>query len=349
MVNNNTKRVLMHLLIWIALIIFVTVQLFMDNKEIRIDLYYRLVLHFFFFYVNYIVLVPVFLLKKRKVLYFISVLGLLCISYFVYTSILSPFDINPDFKLSQELRELRGRTGNRRIWLFRGVRSMPIVFTLMTIIVSTAIRMYEEWNNNDRKKKEIEAQKYLSNLEALKNQVNPHFLFNSLNSIYSLTAKKSNDAPEAVIMLSELLRYMLYQTNDEYVLLKLEMAYIENYIKLQRLRIAKNENVKINITGKISTQKIRPLLFISFIENAFKYGTDFKGSTEVKIDICIMDDELQFNCVNLIGHRTKDEKSSGIGMQNTRERLELLYPEKHWLSIKEEDNRFVVDLKLNLN
>lgn len=344
MVKN--KRVLLHFIIWSALVILLTIQLFIDNREIRVDFYYRILLNIFFFYINYILLVPIFLLKKRKVLYFISVLGILYISYFVHTSILSPLDFGPDFKRLQELQELRGlkgRIGNR------GIRSMPVVFVLMTVIVSTAIRMYEEWNKNERNKKEIEAQKNLSTLEALKNQVNPHFLFNSLNSIYSLTSKKSNDAPEAVIILSELLRYMLYQTNDEFVLLKLEITYIENYIKLQRLRIAKNENVKINIRGNVSTQKIRPLLFISFIENAFKYGTDFKGSTEVKIDIGIMDEELQFSCVNLIGNRTKDEKSSGIGMQNTRERLQLLYPEKHWLNIKEKDNRFIVDLKLNLN
>ncbi|MDO5980759.1 sensor histidine kinase [Flavivirga spongiicola] len=232
---------------------------------------------------------------------------------------------------------------------FKGRKSLPVVYSLMFLVLGTAIKIYEEWIRNDTVKKDIEAQKNVSELEALKNQINPHFLFNSLNSIYSLTVKNSNDAPEAVIMLSELMRYMLYTSNDDFVLLKEELTYIENYIKLQRLRIAKNENVKTNIHGTVSTQKIRPLLFISYIENAFKYGTDFNGNTEVKIDISVKDNELQFKCLNLIGNRTKNSENSGIGMQNTKDRLQLLYPEKYWLTTGENDDKFIVDLKLKLN
>ena len=219
-----------------------------------------------------------------------------------------------------------------------------IFFNSVIIIIGTIIRLYEQWIENDRINKEIEVKKNKTELESLKNQLNPHFLFNSLNSIYSLSTKKSNDTPEAVIMLSELMRYMLYKANDK-SFLKDEL-HIENYIKLQHIRIAKNKNVKINIKGVISTQKISPLLFISYIENAFKYGTDFNGNTEIEIDISVKDNELQFKCVNIIGNRSKDEESSGIGMQNTKNRLELLYPNKHWLTTIEKDNKFMVDLKL---
>jgi two-component system, LytTR family, sensor kinase len=142
---------------------------------------------------------------------------------------------------------------------------------------------------------------------------------------------------------------MLYETNNEFVSLKSELNYIQNYLKLQRIRIANNENVTLNIHGQILNQKICPLLLISFIENAFKYGTDFKGNTEVKIEININENELQFICINLIGNRKTDKDSSGIGLQNTKERLELLYPEKHMLLIDERNNRFTVNLTLKLS
>jgi len=307
--------------------------IYADGKPITPRFIFRAVIVVVVFYINYSILVPQFLLKRKKMLYFMSIMILLIIVFVSYQVLVPipnrPPNINPEF-------QKRGKF-------------IPVIFNMITIIIGTVIRVYEQWIINDKKQKEIVSQKNVSELEALKNQLNPHFLFNSLNSIYSLTVKKSNDAPEAVITLSELLRYMLYQANNGFVLLSGELGYIENYIKLQRLRIAKNEGVKINIRGGISSQKIRPLLFISYIENAFKYGTDFKGNTEVTIDISVKEEELQFKCINLIGSRSKDSKTSGIGMQNTKERLLLLYPDNHWLTVEERDNKFIVDLKLRLN
>jgi len=336
-ITINKKQVLIHFLIWLALTILFSIQLYTNNRGISLMLYYRIGIYLFLFYINYIILVPFLLLKKKNLLYFFSLLVLLGVIYYLNTF------LEPQLNFRSENIRFKGRIENR------GPRSMPVVFASIFVIVSTAIKMYEEWNKNDRNKKEIKAQKNLSELEALKNQVNPHFLFNSLNSIYSLTVKKSNDAPEAVITLSELMRYMLYQTNDEFVLLKLELEYLENYMKLQRLRIANNENVKINIRGTISSQRIRPLLFISYVENAFKYGTDYNGNTEVKIEIDVNDKELHFKCINLIGGNTKKGENSGIGLLNTKERLQLLYPEKHKLILQEEENKFIVDLKLKLD
>jgi len=336
-ITINKKQVLIHFLIWLAIFILISTQFYSDNRRITQSFFIRVGIDLMLFYINYILLVPFLLLKKKNILYFFSILILLVIVYYLNTFFEPPFNFKPEGIRFKE------RIGNR------GLRSMPVVFASIFLIVSAAIKMYEEWNKNDRNKKEIKAQKNLSELEALKNQINPHFLFNSLNSIYSLTVKKSNDAPEAVITLSELMRYMLYQTNDDFVLLKQELEYLKNYMKLQRLRIANNENVKINIRGTILSQKIRPLFFISFVENAFKYGTDYHGNTEVKIEISVKDNELLFKCINLIGRNNKKEDSSGIGLQNTKERLQLLYPEKHWLIIKEEDNKYIVDLKLKLD
>jgi len=330
---KNKRQFFIHIFIWGILYSIILFFIYAEIKDITLKVCFRITFTAVIFYTNYSLLVPYFLLKKKILPYLFCVVILLLISYLIILNVFG-FEF-------YDSRNLLDKRPSKFI--------INIFFNSVIIIIGTIIRLYEQWIENDRINKEIEVKKNKTELESLKNQLNPHFLFNSLNSIYSLSTKKSNDTPEAVIMLSELMRYMLYKANDKKVFLKDELQYIENYIKLQHIRIAKNKNVKINIKGVISTQKISPLLFISYIENAFKYGTDFNGNTEIEIDISVKDNELQFKCVNIIGNRSKDEESSGIGMQNTKNRLELLYPNKHWLTTIENDNKFMVDLKLKID
>lgn len=331
------KELGIHIIIWTTLFFIIYLQFYLiEGRDVPSIIFNRLGITILVFYINYIYLVPKLLLKRRILLYIASILIILIIPIFLFQYF---FPINNSSIIVYNENSLVSK---------RLEYMGPIMFSIAFLIIGTTIRMYKEWNENEKNKKEIENQKITTELQFLKNQLNPHFLFNSLNSIYSLTKKKSNDAPEAVITLSELMRYMLYQTNNSLVLLRNELDYIQNYVKLQRLRIVNNEKVTLNIHGIISNQKIEPLLLISFIENAFKFGTDFKGNTEIKIVFYIKEDELQFTCTNLIGSRKKDIENSGIGLQNTRERLELLYPNEHWLFDKEEENRYIVDLTLKL-
>lgn len=307
--------------------------MYSDNGNIPTHFILLLGSNILIFYINYLYLVPQILLKKKTITY------LLLVAVFVFIPTLLRFDPPlppPGFPESFNGTRPPGRS------------IIPFIMGLSFIVVGTSIRIYMEWNRNEIEKKEKENQKSKTELHFLKHQLSPHFLFNSLNSIYSLSSKKSPDTPEAIITLSELMRYMLYQTDTELVPLNDELEYIQNYLKLQRLRIANNENVTINIHGSIINQKITPLLLISFIENAFKYGTDFKGNTEVKIRIIVQPDKLEFTCENLIGQRKESSENSGIGLVNTRERLKLLYPKRHFLKVEEEENRFVVYLTLDL-
>ena len=340
--KRSYRQILLHISIWTVFIIFNLMQPQSESNSVNYRLVVFLLCNIVLFYVNYSYLVDKLLLKNRTVLYISIVILLLIITTFAFQELMPRFGPNHN-----ELPP-PGFLKNRKEPFIHFKLLGPLVFGFSLIITGTALRIYSEWNKNERKKKEIEAQKSATELSFLKNQLNPHFLFNSLNSIYSLTTKKSNEAPEAIITLSELMRYMLYETNNDFVLLNKELEYIQNYLKLQQLRIANNQNVILNIHGNIANQKIRPLLLISFIENAFKYGTDYKGNTEVKIEIYIQEDELRFTCINLIGNRKKDADSSGIGLKNTRERLELLYKDKHSLLVAEKDHRFIVDLTLNL-
>ncbi|MDO5969417.1 sensor histidine kinase [Flavivirga aquimarina] len=340
--KRKYRQILLHISIWTVFIIFnllLPQSRYSNFISSRIVIF--LLMNVVLFYINYLYLVDRLLLKKKTIAYVSFVIILLLAVTLISKELTSEFDLNHRMRPPSFHKNKVPLINTKLVGTF--------IFGFSLIITGTALKIYSEWNKNERNKKEIEAQKSATELSFLKNQLNPHFLFNSLNSIYSLTTKKSNDAPEAVITLSELMRYMLYETNNDFVPLNKELEYIQNYLKLQRLRIANNENVTLNIHGTISNQKIRPLLLISFIENAFKYGTDFKGNTEVKIEIYINDNKLQFNCINLIGDRKKDNDSSGIGLKNTKERLEFLYPNMHELVVEEEKDRFIVNLMLKLS
>lgn len=341
---EQRKKVFAHIFSWVGFIGIITTFLYLENGFVPERLLIAIGMSLIVFYLNYLILVPQFLLKKRTILYVICVLIIVItpIAVMMHFYPIDQLSGNPKFK---EFKDFARRSGafDKAKYIF------PVFFNAVFLVVGATIRVYEQLMKNERNKQLIESEKTTTELQFLKNQINPHFLFNSLNSIYSLTIQKSNDAPEAVITLSELMRYMLYQTNSRFVLLKSEIDFIKNYIKLQRLRIVDNKDININVHGIVSNQKIRPLLLISFIENAFKYGTDFKGNTEISIKIYIKENEIQFTCINLIGNRDVDVENSGIGLQNTKNRLQLLYPEKHWLVVKEEENKFMIDLTLKLS
>lgn len=227
--------------------------------------------------------------------------------------------------------------------------AIPVVFSLTIFLLGGIFSLVVDFYKRDRESKVLESEQKEIKLQFLRNQLNPHFLFNSLNSIYSLVQSKSDNAPEAVITLSELMRYMLYEAGDEQVPLEKEINYIQNYITLQRLRLKNTEAVKLNIKGETRHLKIYPLLLISFIENAFKYGTDFKGNTQIDIKIVVENNKLMFNVENIVGLYKRDDKNSGVGLANIKNQLKHLYNNNHELTIEEDKTHYKVYLTINLN
>ncbi|WP_175454734.1 sensor histidine kinase [Lutibacter oricola] len=227
------------------------------------------------------------------------------------------------------------------------VRKLHFIIFILSFAIGTSVKLVSEWYKSEKLKQQIENQKISAEISFLKTQLNPHFLFNSLNSIYSLANKKSDDTTEAIVTLSELMRYMIYETQKELVPLADEINYIKNYIDLQNLRLKDSSGVRVNIHGKID-HKIEPLLLISFIENAFKYGTDYNGKTDIRICIEVVDSNLTLEVSNYVSIHKRDDQNSGIGLKNVKNRLQLQYPNSHELKIEEEDKRFSVKLKLKL-
>jgi LytS/YehU family sensor histidine kinase len=249
-----------------------------------------------------------------------------------------------NFSEFQNLKNEINTLESKRLF-FVGLIQGIVIFLLFAI--SLSIRLAQEWYKNEKIKNKIKTQKINAELSFLKSQLNPHFLFNTLNSIYSLANKKSDDTTSAIITLSELMRYMIYETNNKFVSLQNEVDYIKNYISLQNLRLKDSSGVRFNVNGNLD-YNIEPLLLISFIENAFKYGTNFTGETNINIKLIVKENDLTLNVSNYISLKEKNNPDSGIGLENIKNRLNLLYPNTHTLKIEQSDNLYHVELVLKL-
>eukprot|EP01133_Synstelium_polycarpum_P011785 gene11785-13745_t len=202
-----------------------------------------------------------------------------------------------------------------------------------------------EWYNNKGKQKELEKEKISAELAFLKSQINPHFLFNTMNDIYALTYQRSELAPRAVLKLSALLRYMLQESEEKFAALEKEIEYIKNVIELQQIGQKGNAFVDFQIKGNAGEQQIAPLILINFVENAFKHGVIDEVNTPVKVEMIIDQLELFFMVSNVKNQDQKDARG-GIGLNNVKRRLELIYPGKHQLDVLEDKDTFTIKLKI---
>lgn len=225
------------------------------------------------------------------------------------------------------------------------------VSTTYTVFLTLALFLFKKWYQKEIDNKELEQVNTETELKYLKSQINPHFLFNSLNSLYALTLKKSDNAPEVVLKLSDLLRYLLYEAGEKKVPLSKEIGYMKNYVELEQLRQGDRTAVHLSIIGDDSDCNIEPMLFVPFIENAFKHGVDNNiAASVIDIDLNINNGIMVFKISNdKPEHSTfKDaDYKGGIGLTNVKKRLDLLYPD-HEIDIKDTKTKYTVTLKLNL-
>ena len=238
---------------------------------------------------------------------------------------------------------------------------IPVYFTfyqymLKTLFTGTFVSILAygwgltaNWFQGEKIRKELENKRLAAELSFLRMQINPHFLFNSLNSIYSLSLKKSDFAPQAILKLSDMMRYLLYEREDasHMVALHKEIEYLENYIALQKIRFNHGQHIEFLTEGDDSNQKIAPLLLIPFIENAFKHGLLTDSANPMKIYLLIEGKRLILQVKNRKNLNNKDS-NEGIGLENVNKRLKLLYPGKHQLTITESEEHYQSDLVLFL-
>ncbi len=334
-----TTRIVYHTLFWAVMLITLIVLDSSDQglgfkviREIVNMLFYSIVVYFNLFY-----LIPNYLTEKKFLLY--------CILLMLSVVLITPIKIFVLYLLYTYLPASQQQLITDQNWFF--------LASFLIVGGSTVFKIISDWVRYQRDRKELQTQTMQSELKFLKSQINPHFLFNTLNNLYALTLKKSDKAPEIVIKLSEMMRYMLYECNEKRVLLSKEVHYIRNYLDLERLRQGKNVDISFQVQGKVNSQKIAPLMFIPFLENSFKHGLNNLISQGF-VNICLDVEDQQ---VNLYIENSKPEtlpqqshkRSGGIGLVNVRRRLNLLYPNQYELTIKDNPKTYGVELNIQLN
>ena len=219
-----------------------------------------------------------------------------------------------------------------------------ITFTTMALLILFLI----DWFRAQKQKEDLIMKSKASELALLRSQINPHFLFNTLNNLYSLVYKKSDEAPSVVMKLSEIMRYMLYDASDDRVMLRKEIEYLKSFIELNELRLKEGKITQFDVTGDEDNRMIPPMLLIPFVENAFKHGSKKSPLPAIRIRLDVRDRNLEFDVENNLDplRQVNKDSAAGIGLDNVRKRLELLYPGSHDLSVREEAGVFHVNLKI---
>lgn len=295
-----------------------------------------------FYYTNTHVLIPQLLTKKKWLWYIFIVLGLLFLFLFIHR-------IFDDIVRAEMPEQIRSRMQRRHHSYFYPFTPSTAVFFLV-FTVSTCTRVIQEWLGIESKRQEIENEKLATELSFLKSQINPHFLFNTLNNIYSLAVVKSDATADAVLKLSSIMRYVLSETKHDTVPLDKEIQFVRHYIELQKVRLTDKVTIEFTVDGETDGKQIAPLMLIPFVENTFKYGISTKETSKLFFQVKTDANKIYFTAVNdMISYDKGSENNTGIGIKNTQRRLELLYPGRHSLEVKQENKQFIVNLTLENN
>ena len=304
-----------------------------------------------YFYLNMYLFVPLFLNKKKYLIFIISMLAGYSLIYFSNILLDKPeFEFKPFLERMPPLESPLG-FGKRNPTMGPPVAFRTLFPFLFVFTTSTFIRLFQLWQKDQKQQEMAEQERVKSELSYLKLQISPHFLYNSLNSIYSLAVSGSDKTAELVLKLSELTRYMTYTSENKYISVEEELEHLENFIELQRIRLF--DDVIINFSRSIDGKddKIEPMLLIPFIENAFKHGISYSNKAKIDIQLEVKNRKLYFIINNQLFKSAGNsiiKSNSGIGLPNVKRRLELLYPQGHQLEIIEEEDEFRVKLYIEL-
>lgn len=304
------------------------------------------------FYFNLNFLTPNLFIKKNTAAFVLYLVGILVLMLLLNKFTFDTF-FRPNFQRFPRpvMPAFRPRETNTFLFIpFPFFFRTTLTFALV-ILASSLLALIKEHGISKEEKQQMALEKTAAELAVLKLQISPHFLFNTLNNIRWLARQKSNKTEDSVVKLSQLLRYMIYQAKNDKVPLNQEINYLQNYIDLQKMRLTEKDEVKFTCEGNIREWNIEPLLFIPFVENAFKYGLHSQHESQIEINLNIVDGILNFFVRNSVfaNNAPSNMEDSGIGIQNVEKRLALHYPDRHELNITNIGGYFSIDLTIKLS
>ncbi|NTW24580.1 MAG: histidine kinase [Lentimicrobium sp.] len=353
--KGNKLKILIHLAFWTMVIIL---PWFMMSGNLEQPgffegrYYIRILNGGLLFYLTYFYLVPEFYLKDQKLKFYLYTAAVIAV-IFGATELLSQW-LFPDDLLRQRMDLIREKLVDEGVEFHAPSASMRYVNSIFVSVLISAfamgLRITGAYAEKEKQNRELEKEKLASDLGLLKSQVSPHFFFNTLNNIYALTETSSPDAGNAILKLSKMMRYVLYDSEQGSTTLAHEISFMNHYIDLMRLRLSEKVHINVDFRPHSVDISLPPMIFISFIENAFKHGVSYREPSYIDISLRTTPEQLHFTCRNSnFGHGNEQKGvHSGIGLENIRRRLALLYQDKHTLLINETQAAFEVNLTIQL-
>lgn len=329
------SKIVLHFFLWLVLFLYPIASL--DSQYLIYRNWLSLTSILLAFYSNYFVLVDYYFLKNKKIQFYTLNLLLIVILYFLIAYIIA----NPIFHPS-----LNGRP-------IREIRSgaLTTVQVILPIILSigmcVGLKVNTHLNKNKLLLQQVKQTQLNAEIKYLKYQVQPHFLFNTLNNIYALIDTSPNKAKQSIHTMSKMMRYLLHDASNNKVPLVKEIEFLERYIDLMQLRVSSNLALEKNFPIVNQPIKIAPLILITFIENAFKHGIDAIKGSYITINLEIEKEHMKYSVINSSFPEKEKNTDSGIGLENLKKRLGILYPNKFDLITKEENNTYIAQLTLN--
>ena len=331
-----------HVLFWVIYFIFNFLRFGSLNNDYWYSFKSNLVefpLNIAITYFTIYFLVPRFILKKKFFRFFLFFSVSLIFFYLVRTGLnylLVTQHIWPEYR------------GNSGAFTFNHIVEVTVGIVYVIGFVA-AIKFTFDWINERRKKEELQKIQLQTELNFLKTQIQPHFFFNTLNNLYALTLEKSDAAPDVVLKLSEIMQYVLYDTRERRIFLSKEIHFIHSYLDLEKLRYEDRVEITTEIKGKVDNIKVPSLIFLTFIENCFKHGSTDSKHFKVHILFDIRKEFLYFTVSNTFNPDSRIPTKQGIGIENAKRRLQLVYGDRYQLTNEVKDNRYIVHLKLPIN
>ncbi len=347
--NSKFYRILLHTVFWLIAYLFFIVFYSRANREysntiIFVSMLFPLSIATTYF-INYY-LIPRYLFTKKYAKFILLSFYTLVISIWLELIItLSVFIFISNYQIYK-----MDPSSFDAVLLFVGLYFIILVATAIKLVRHSS-QIQKRNRELDNLKLETELKLKEAELKLLKAQIHPHFLFNTLNNLYGLTLEKSDDAPNLVLRLSEILDYILYRCNEKRVSLSEEINNLNNYIEIEKIRYSDKLKMDVSFPANTNNFTIAPLIILPFVENAFKHGvSNFPGIAWIKIKILLNENNLNFDIENTKNPNIKKEKNytKGIGLSNVKKRLDLMYPEKYILSIDDKTETFSVSLTLEL-
>lgn len=357
--NKKIVSVLTHVAAWACffflpyLVFFPRLREFSMSEHMLVTIICNNIFLVFFYYLNTLILIPKLMVHKRWLWYILSLMA--CLLIFLYTpKAIATLIVQPEY-IYQDHAYVRNpafigvpRTTHPPRWRPRTAADpYNTVLFLLVFAFGTCISITQRWLRTEQTRKETENEKLNTELSFLKSQVNPHFFFNTLNNIYSLAVVRSEKTAPAVMKLSSIMRYILTETERNLVPLRNEVDFIHNFIELQQVRLTDKVKLDFAAEGSVDDMLVAPLVFIPFVENAFKYGVSTKEASSITIRIRAAGGKIFFDCTNyIVPSENNLTENTGIGINNVKRRLELMYPGRHVLVTKEENRYYTVHLEI---